>query len=190
MAIYDHLNLKQIGDEFGLTSERVRQILRQNGADYETIRARRANRERAYQEAVQAAKARCTMLLPDGRTRPEYLAYRNMLQRCFKKNCRGYERYGGRGISVCDKWLGKFGFESFLLDMGARPEGRYPSGRAMYSIHRKDNDGDYEPGNCKWATQAEQCANRRKQQRKEFHLSRREALPASETLGFNDEEGG
>ena len=53
------------------------------------------------------------------------------------------------------------------MDLGPRPEGKYTSGRAMYSLHRINNDGNYEPGNCKWATQKEQCANRRKPNRSE-----------------------
>ena len=83
---------------------------------------------------------------------PEYRAWRDMLSRCENPNTRYYELYGGRGISVCDRWRGSF--EMFYADMGPRPSPRH-------SIDRIDNDGDYEPGNCRWATWTEQNANKR-----------------------------
>jgi hypothetical protein len=148
MAIYDGCNLQEIGDRFGLSRERVRQILLDSAIDYRVIRARRANQERLYQEALAAAKAdRAATVTPDGKRRPEYNVYRLMLQRCFNRNNPGFGRYGGRElpITVCERWLGKDGFQNFCKDMGTRPEGKYASGRAIYSIHRV-NDGNYEPG--------------------------------------------
>lgn len=80
-----------------------------------------------------------------------YQSWTSMHRRCNDEARPNYKFYGGRGIKVCDRWET---FENFLGDMGVRPKGmtldRYPN-----------KDGDYEPGNCRWATHKEQCANRR-----------------------------
>lgn len=90
---------------------------------------------------------------------PEYSVWRSMKSRCLNTSNAHFADYGGRGISVCDRWL--HSFVNFLADMGPRPAGVGKGGRALYSIERKNNDGDYEPGNCKWATRTEQMRNRR-----------------------------
>lgn len=73
-------------------------------------------------------------------------------QRCFNPNAHNYRHYGGRGITMCDRWATSF--EAFFSDMGECPPG--------LSLERIDHEGDYEPGNCRWATQAEQVRNTRR----------------------------
>lgn len=83
---------------------------------------------------------------------PEYRAFKNMLLRCYDEKSKGYENYGMRGIAVADIW--RYDFSQFYQDMGPKPS-------PQHSIERMDVDGNYEPGNCKWATNVEQSRNRR-----------------------------
>ena len=84
-----------------------------------------------------------------GNLRKEYSVWRQMKNRCSNPKNAGYKRYGGRGIKVCDRWQE---FKNFWQDMGPRPTEKH-------TIERVDNDGNYEPTNCKWATQKEQRRN-------------------------------
>lgn len=83
---------------------------------------------------------------------PEYRSWRSMRQRCMNPNAASYRYYGGRGITICERWL--WSYENFLADMGPRPSPKH-------TLDRIENDGNYEPGNCRWATAEEQSANRR-----------------------------
>lgn len=86
------------------------------------------------------------------RKRPElWGVWRGIKKRCYNENHQAYHNYGGRGIKVCDRWLNDY--KQFESDMSPRPNG--------YEIDRIDNDGDYEPGNCRWVTRQKNSANRR-----------------------------
>lgn len=85
---------------------------------------------------------------------PTWISWNAMFTRCYNPRCKDYPNYGARGITVCVRWTGEEGFQNFLADMGERPKGmtidRYP-----------DKNGNYEPGNCRWATPSEQLRNTR-----------------------------
>jgi hypothetical protein len=86
----------------------------------------------------------------DSRKTKEYRAYRHMLNRCYNSKVRSYKNYGGRGISVCDRWLNSY--ENFLADMGRAPSPKH-------SLDRLRVNENYGPGNCKWSTDIEQANN-------------------------------
>lgn len=83
---------------------------------------------------------------------PEYRIWHGIVARCTRPSCNVYSRYGGSGIRICDRW--RSDFAAFFADMGPRPSPRH-------SIDRIDGTGDYDPSNCRWATQTEQMRNTR-----------------------------
>lgn len=82
---------------------------------------------------------------------PEFNSWRHLIARCYNKKNAKYKNYGARGIKVCDRWLNSF--ENFFSDMGKKPS-------SNHSIDRRDNDGNYEPSNCRWGTMQQQASNK------------------------------
>ena len=81
-----------------------------------------------------------------------YIVWQGIQNRCLVPSSTSYPHYGGKGVTICERWLGKGGFANFLSDMGERPAGM--------SIDRRDNSKGYEPSNCRWVTRLEQNRNR------------------------------
>lgn len=108
---------------------------------------------------------------------PEYRTWAHMKSRCTNPNVKEYKNYGGRGISMCERWLNSF--ENFLADMGERPSSKY-------SIDRfPNNDGNYEKSNCRWADKKQQADNRRSNVILEYSGIKMSQSEWAKSLGVN-----
>lgn len=156
---YSHLigtkinKVKLIGQEFRIDQSRVILILQCDCGNITRCNPNKfLNGKKASCGCV--AKENITSLkYKDGRTyRAEYKSYHAMINRCTNPKYKEYHLYGGRGITVCERWL--LDFKYFFEDMGAKPT-------SSHSIDRIDNSSGYLPSNCKWATKSEQNYNKR-----------------------------
>ena len=107
-------------------------------------------------------------------TRPTFMVWRHMRERCEKPKHKSFANYGGRGISVCERWRD---FGAFFNDMGPVPPGG--------TIERIDNEGNYEPGNCRWATAKEQANNRRSNRLVTFMGETKTLMQWAESAGLS-----
>lgn len=105
----------------------------------------------------------------------ERTAWKSMRNRCYRSQTNDYERYGGRGITVCDRW--RDSFQNFYDDMGPIPS-------PEHSLDRIDNDGPYSPENCRWASPEEQARNKSTTRWLEFRGERRRLMEWAELLGI------
>ncbi len=112
---------------------------------------------------------------PQSGASPEYITWNGMRARCHNPRNPNFVRYGARGIIVCDAW--RTSFEKFLYDMGRKPS-------AFHSLERIDNNGNYEPSNCRWATATEQANNRRSSRVLRFNREERTLAEWSRLSGI------
>ena len=110
----------------------------------------------------------------NGQITPTYLSWQRMKSRCSNPNAVDFARYGGRGIQVCDRW---HSFENFLADMGERPEG--------LQLDRINNDGNYEPRNCRWVSKKENARNRSSNIQLTVNCETHTAIEWSEKTGIS-----
>ncbi len=108
-------------------------------------------------------------------TSPAYRSWDSMIQRCYDTKVAHYQRYGAKGITVCDRW--RYSFLNFLEDMGQRPE--------EMTLDRIDSTGNYEPKNCKWSSAKQQASNRSNNHHLEFNNKRQTITDWSEETGIS-----
>ena len=114
-----------------------------------------------------------------GKRTAEFSIYVGILERCFNQNSEAYPDYGGRGITVCDRWHKSFA--AFLADVGCRPG-------KQYSMDRwPNNNGNYEPGNVRWATQSQQCRNKRNNRILTLNGESKTLTDWAESYGISDD---
>ena len=113
----------------------------------------------------------------DGKVSRSYGTWRSMKQRCYNPKCNEYHNYGFRGVVMCERWLGEDGFIHFLSDMGEKPKG--------LTLERINNNGNYGPDNCKWATQKEQNSNKRTNRLTTYKGETKTTTQWSEVIGCN-----
>lgn len=111
-------------------------------------------------------------------TNSAYLCWKGIRDRCRNPNHPSWDRYGGRGIKVCDRWVESF--DNFLSDMGPRPT-------LGHTVDRENNDGDYEPNNCRWATRRQQANNRSDNRHLILDGEKLTVTQAAEKIGINSE---
>jgi hypothetical protein len=109
---------------------------------------------------LQRERAAAAHFVHGGKGTDEYLIWKGMRQRCLNPRNPNFRSYGGRGITICERWQASFA--AFLADMGPRPS-------PQHSIDRVNNDGNYEPGNCRWALRVQQLNNHRRSHRITFN---------------------
>ncbi len=125
---------------------------------------------------IAKAKTRHGFSKREGNRTPTYRSWAMMVNRCRNAECSAWGNYGGRGITVCEQW---FDFAVFLADMGERPS-------LKYSIDRfPNNNGNYEPGNCRWATVKQQSRNKRNNKIIEWNGVSKPLVDWSEELGIS-----
>lgn len=177
-AFMNHSNEPEIGQVFGQY-----QVFRQGTNRSFWCLCLGCKRETLIRKSSLVAGAQeCKVCNPAILKTPESLAFYNIISRCNNPNHPSYKDYGGRGITVCERWRNSC--EAFLEDI-LREIGRRPS--PEYSIDRKNNDGNYEPGNIKWSTQKEQMRNQRKTWRILYKGSLRPVRDICEELGVRYE---
>jgi hypothetical protein len=110
-----------------------------------------------------------------GNVAPEWFVWQQMKQRCYNPKNSNWPNWGGRGITVCERWF--HSFENFYADMGSRPSPKF-------TVERIDNDGPYSPENCRWATRTEQARNGRKNVYLDFRGERLTLTEWAERIGM------